>query len=254
MIEAILLGIVQGLTEWLPVSSSGHLVIVQELLGVSVPLGFDVALHTGTIIAVIVFFWNDIKSLSYAALKLDFKSKNGRIIPYIIYGTLPIAVVGILFRDLIAGMFTDLTVVGAALLTTGAFLYLTKYSKSTKNLSGKSSFIVGLSQAVALVPGISRSGFTISTGRILGIDRETVFRFSFLLAIPAVIGATVLEVGSADFSSVGIAHTLVGTAIAAIVGYLSLKFLHRMLRKGRLHAFAYYCWAIAVVILAISLA
>ena len=245
MLEAIFLGLVQGLTEWLPISSSGHLVIVQQLLEIDVPLSFDVMLHFGTLLAVFVFFWKDILKILKSLFKLDFKSQDGKLGLYIIVGNVPIAVAGYFFHDVFEALFSNLTVVAVALIVTGILLFLTKYSRGRRKLNVFDCILVGIAQAFALIPGISRSGSTISTGLFRGLDKESVFKFSFLLAVPAVIGGNLLELNQG--LEVGL-EMVVGTLIAAIVGYLSLKFLFRTLQKGKFYWFSVYCWVVGVVL------
>ena len=245
LFEAIFLGLVQGLTEWLPISSSGHLVIVQQLLGMEVPLFFDVLLHFGTIIAVLALFWKDILKILKSLFNLDFKSQDGKLGLYIIVGNVPIALTGYFFHDLFEVLFSNLFVVGIALIITGILLFLTKYSRGRRKLNVFDSLFVGIAQAFALIPGLSRSGLTISTGLFRGLDKESVFKFSFLLAVPAVIGANLLELNVLELEL----EMVVGALIAAVVGYLSLKFLFRTLQKGKFYWFSVYCWVVGVVLL-----
>lgn len=247
LLEAIFLGLVQGLTEWLPISSSGHLVIVQQLLGMEVPLFFDVLLHFGTILAVFAFFWKDILKILKSLFKLDFKSQDGRLGLYIIVGNVPVALTGYYLHDVFESFFSNLFVVALALIITGILLFLTKYTRGRRKLNFYDSLVVGIAQAFSLVPGLSRSGSTISTGLFRGLDRESVFKFSFLLAVPAVIGGNLLELNQ-GLGEVGL-EMVVGTVIAAIMGYLSLKFLFRTLKKGKFYWFSVYCWVVGVVLL-----
>ena len=248
-IEAILLGLIQGLTEWLPISSSGHLMIIQQSLGLQVSLLFDILLHAGTLFALIVFFRKDISKFFIAAIKLDFKSREGKQIPYIIFGSLPIAVVGFLLHDIITSMFNSLFIVGLSLVCTGTLLYMTKHANSNTQLNFTNSFIVGIAQAAALVPGISRSGITISIGRLLGVNSESIFNFSFYLAIPSIIGANLYELLNIVNFQYEIYYVIIGTGVAAMVGYSSLRLLHGLLKKEKLYIFAYYCWAVGVITL-----
>lgn len=252
LLEAVLLGIVQGLTEWFPISSSGHLVIVQQLFGVPVPLLFDVMLHCGTLLAVFAFFWEDIFKILSAALRMDFKSDDAKLGLLILLATFPISLVGFFLYDLIAPLFNSLFAVGAALVATGCMLYATKFFRNGQELNPKNALFIGISQAVSLVPGISRSGITISSAVFRGIDRQQAFTFSFLLAIPVIIGANAFELYRAaaeDFSAINL-EMLFGTVIAAIVGYFSLMFLRDILKRNKLHFFAYYCWILGTSVLA----
>lgn len=249
--EVLFLGIVQGLTEWLPISSSGHLVIAQQLLGIRVPLLFDIMLHVGTLFAVFAFFWKDILEIVSSVLKLDFKSDKGRIALFIIVATVPIVLAGPLFYGMILNLFGNLFAVGIALMVTGAILYSTRYSQAKQGteLDLRNAFLIGLSQALSLVPGISRSGITISLALSKGIDKRQAFTFSFLLAIPAVIGAAVFELyRTTGFDTAINLEMFAGTAAAAIVGYFSLKFLRGLLEKKKLYLFAYYCWVVGAAV------
>ncbi|MEE9585682.1 MAG: undecaprenyl-diphosphate phosphatase [Nitrososphaerales archaeon] len=249
LLEAVLLGLVQGLTEWLPVSSSGHLVMVQEFLGIEVPLFFDILLHLGTITVIFVFFRRDIFQILKAFFRRDFKSDEGRLGVYIVVGNIPIAFFGYFFYDTLASFFTNLLVVGVALLVTGSLLFLSRYGGSTRRLSVSESLIVGVAQAVAVIPGISRSGFTIGTGLLRGVTREEAFRFSFLLAAPAVLGAALFDASNLAFYEVDAASMAVGFTVAMVVGYLSLRLLSRVVVTGRFHLFSYYCWAAGLLTL-----
>lgn len=247
--EAVLLGLVQGLTEWLPVSSSGHLVIVQELLGIEVPLSFDVMLHFGTLLAVFVVFWKDILKILKSLFKLDFKSQDGKLGLYIIVGNIPIALFGYFFYNVFESLFSNLLIVGLALIFTGVLLFLTKFTHGKRKLNVHDAILIGLTQTVALIPGISRSGSTISVGLFKGLDKESVFKFSFLLAIPAVLGANLLELNNLVLGEVEFLPMIVGTVMAAVVGYLSLKFLFRSLQEGRFYLFSIYCWILGIILL-----
>ena len=247
LLQAIFLGLVQGLTEWLPISSSGHLVIVQQFLGMEVPLFFDVLLHFGTILAVLAFFWKDILKILKSLFNLDFKSQDGKLGLYIIVGNIPVALAGYFLYDVIESFFSNLFVVAVALIITGILLFLTKYTKGRRKLNFYDSLVVGIAQAFSLIPGLSRSGSTISTGLFRGLDRESVFKFSFLLAVPAVVGANLLELKNLVWE--GDLFVFVGMVVAFVVGYFSLKFLFRMLKKGNFYWFCVYCWVVGVVLL-----
>lgn len=254
LIEALLLGIVQGLTEWLPISSSGHLVIIQEFMQIEVPLFFDIILHLGTFTVILIYFRHDIFQILKAIFKLDFKSDYGRLGLFIILGNIPIALTGLIFYDAITSFFKNPMLVGFALLATGTLLYLSKYGNSNKKLNTSESLIVGLAQAIAIIPGISRSGFTISVGLLRGISQEEIFRFSFLLAAPAILGATLFDYRNLSLMEVDISAIIVGFSAALVVGYFSLRLLSRLVKTGRFHLFAYYCWIIGLILLIITFA
>ena len=249
--HAILLGAVQGLTEFLPVSSSGHLVIFQHILGVQEsPLTFDIMLHMGTLLAVFVAFWDDIINI----LKKPFT----RLTYLIVVGCIPAAIAGYLVAPFIEKAFESLLVVGLGLIFTGfALRFSEKWSrekiglKDIPNTSYKDALFIGLLQAVAIVPGISRSGSTIAAGLFAGMERELAARFSFLLSIPVILGAGIFELSDVSSSawSQNLVPYTVGTLVAALFGYLAIKIVMRLVRHGRLSVFSYYCWAVALVTL-----
>ncbi|RZN37733.1 MAG: undecaprenyl-diphosphate phosphatase [Methanophagales archaeon ANME-1-THS] len=251
-VQAIVLGIVQGLTEWLPISSSGHLVIIQELCGIQVPLLFDIMLHFGTLLAVFAMFWKDLLKIVASIIHLDFGSEYGTLALFLVVGSIPVALVGALFHDFFKSLFRNLTAVGVALLITSVVLYSSKFHSESKTLNYKESFLVGIAQAIAIMPGISRSGFTIATGLLRGIDRREIFRFSFLLSIPAIIGANLFELATAPLAGFDLIGMIAGTLTAAVVGYLSLKLLLRLVVNRKFYLFSFYCLALGLLILVIS--
>ncbi|MBW2992838.1 undecaprenyl-diphosphate phosphatase, partial [Candidatus Woesearchaeota archaeon] len=240
IVQALILGIVQGITEWLPVSSSGHLVLVQEYFGLSVPVAFDVMLHAATLLVVFVIFWKDIIAILKSLLKLKW-DENTKLLVFIIIASIPIALIGYLFHDFFVSLFSNVIAVGIALLCTGTFLYFTKIPKHNKQLNWWKAVIVGIAQAIAIIPGISRSGSTISAGLYMNIDRKKIARFSFLLSIPAIIGASIFEFKNLVF--VDTSSIVVGSIASFIVGYISLKWLLKIIHRGKFHNFSYYCWS-----------
>jgi undecaprenyl-diphosphatase len=256
LLEILILAIVQGVTEWLPISSSGHLVIVQECLGLDLPVLFDVVLHLGSLLVVLVVFWKDVFRVLKAVARLDFKSQDGKLGSYIIVGSIATAAVGFVFRGVFESFFHSLYAVGVAFIVTGCFyslLYAHRRNiQQRKPLSAVSAFVIGVAQGVALIPGVSRSGSTITTGLLLKVEKEEALRFSFLLFIPAVIGAAVLSVMDSDAPLVAAADPfslLVGVVLTVAVGYVSFKLLLRVVRKGKLYLFAFYCWAVGSAVL-----
>ena len=260
-LQALALGIVQGLTEFLPVSSSGHLVLLQNLFGLHEPeLLFDVCLHMGTLAAVCVVFRRDIASIVGALLKLPgrLKSPGGfasrfaedgdvRMAVLIVVGSVPTAVLGLLFHRVVDRLFGAVWIVGAMLLVTGTFLWLTRGRRGPGRPIGRmglvDALIIGVVQGLAIVPGISRSGSTISAALFLGLDRDLAGRFSFLLSIPAILGALVLNIDpSSTQTALSTGVILSGTIAAGMVGYAALRILLRMVRSGHLYRFAPYCW------------
>lgn len=253
LIQAVVWGVIQGVAEWLPVSSSGHLVIFQQLFGLEVPVFFDVLLHLGTLGVICVVFWKDILGIIKAVFRMDFKSEYGRLFIFILLGSIPTALIGIIFHGLLVSFFSNLLVVGVALIVTGAILFFCERRESKKGLDAKDSLLIGLAQGMAIVPGISRSGSTIGIGLLRGINREKLIRFSFLLSIPAVVGAGLFEVGNVAWSAVEWIPVLVGVITSGVVGYFSLKLLIRFVKEKRLRWFSWYCWAVGLglIILAI---
>jgi len=269
ILEAIILGTIQGLTEWLPISSSGHLVLAQEWMGLSVPVAFDVMLHLSTALVIILMFRSDVKSIisSVFSPKPGGKKNNNNNYwrralndPYatmgwwIIIGSIPIAVLGLLFYNTFESFFSSVFIVGIALVGTAIVLFVSgsRYkTTSRKKMNALDAYSVGFAQALALIPGFSRSGFTISAGIMRGIERETAAKFSILLAVPAIIGAAVFEMPimfSNGTGDIGPLALLAGTVTAFIVGYIAIKLLLLIVKKAGLHYFAFYCFALVIII------
>jgi undecaprenyl-diphosphatase len=267
-VEAVLLGIVQGLTEFLPISSSGHLVLLQQLLGFKEPeLLFDICLHFGTLIAVCAVFFKDIRSIVSTLWHLPalIQSAGGfkplyaanpdiRMVALIVCGSLPTAVLGLLFHEIADRLFASVAIVGFMLLVTGTLLWFTRRSKVTgrplKRVTLKDALLIGLTQGLAILPGISRSGSTISIALFLGIDREVAGRYSFLLSLPAIMGALALGFDASQTAAPMPIDVILPGAFAAFgVGYLALKLLLQLVRRGQLFRFAPYCWVVGVVAL-----
>ncbi len=245
----VILGIVQGITEWLPISSSGHLVILQELFRVDVGLLFDLVLHLGTLLAVIIYFRKEIYNIILSVVRFDFKSDGGRLFLFILIGSVPAGVVGFLFNDFVEKLFSSLFVVGIALIITGIFLFVCERWSKERKLNFFDSVLIGIAQAVAIIPGISRSGSTIGTGMLLGVKKEDAAKFSFLLSIPAILGGNIYEFLKGGAGSFEIAPLLIGFLTAFVFGYLSLGFLMRLIRQKKFHYFSYYCIALGLVVL-----
>jgi undecaprenyl-diphosphatase len=239
----VLLGIVQGLTEFLPVSSSAHLIIFQKLLNLSGnELTLSLILHLGTSFALLIFFFKDILKM----LK-DFKMLLLIIIVTIITG-----IIGLSGKDFFESLFSSTVPAAFALIITGIILILTKkfIYKGRQELNIKDAFILGISQGIAVIPGISRSGITISSLLFRGIEKETAFKFSFLASIPAVFGAAILEAKEINLASpLNIKNLVIGFAVSLLTGILSLWILRLVLKKAKLHYFGYYCIIVAVITL-----
>jgi len=249
-LHAILLGIVQGITEWLPISSSGHLVIFQHFFNITQPVIFDLFLHLGSLIVILIVFRKDIQLLIKGILRRN--PNYIRFLIYLVIASIPIALVGYFLNDLIKSIFVDIKTVAFSLLITAFFLFMSKYPiKKTNNLNFLNSFIIGISQAIAILPGASRSGLTISTGLIQGVKKRETVRFAFLMFIPAIIGATLFELRNIS-QITNIPILLIGTLAAIISGILSLKLLLFVIKKNKLRYFSYYCLALAVFLLIIA--
>ncbi len=263
---AAVLGLIQGLTEFLPVSSSGHLVLCQNLFGLKEPeIFFDVSLHVGTLVAICVFFFKDLREIATTLFSVSTWSVREdslweslcqkpemRLLGLILVGTVPTAFLGLLFRPMAAKVFSSVQIVGIMLLVTGLLLWLTRGLKregrNAARLTVWDALFIGIIQGVAILPGISRSGATIAMGLFRGLSRETSARYSFLLSIPAIIGAMALELGEAlvsGFPPAGV--VLLGAFIAAAAGYGALRVLIHLVKKGNLHVFAPYCWLLGVL-------
>ncbi len=258
--QAIILGVIQGLTEFLPVSSSGHLVIFQYLFGLTEPaLSFDISVHIGTLMAVAVVFRKDILALIVSGihfLKSFFKKDaikdklkddpDLKLLFFIIIGSVPTAIIGLLFHKIADQLFSSTTLVGIMLILTGTILWFAgrtrQNSDSTTELTTTKALIIGVVQGLAVIPGISRSGSTIAAGLFIGLSRESSARYSFLLSMPAILGAAVLSfAGLPAVSTISYTVTFIGSFTSFIVGYFALRVLLYFVKKGRLHIFAPYC-------------
>ena len=252
LIETIILGIIQGLTEWLPISSTGHLKLAEHFLGLKVPILFDITLHLGTLIVILIYFKKEVKKIVSALLRFDFKTEHGKFIPLIIVGTIPTALIGLIFSTIIEDVFQNPIPIASAFILCGVILYSTKAGKEkTENISYSEALMIGVAQGIALIPGISRSGTTIAVALLLGIRREKAFNFSFLLSIPAVLGAFGLQAyrswNALTAAGVSWIEVFVGIIVAMVVGYFALKLLWKILVIQKLHFFAFCCWFIALL-------
>jgi len=243
--QAIFLAIIQGLTEFLPISSSGHLVIFQKLFGLNPPVLFDILVHVGTLGAIIAYFLKPLSKISKHTLLL------------VVIGTIPAVVVGLFLQTYITQIFDSLKLVGVALLMTAGLLLVSKrfklLNRRFKYLKWQDALFVGIFQALAILPGVSRSGSTIVAGLARKLDRETAFRFSFYLAIPAILGALALQIpdlidGQVNYLSQGI----LGMIIAGAVGYEALKILEKTLLGAKFWLFGIYCLVLGKIILLFS--
>ena len=272
LLSSILLGVIQGVAEFLPISSSGHLAIAEHLLGMSgasdIPEFFDVLLHLGTLVAVFVAYWDDVRDMVvefFCGVRDLARGSTPtpvpparRMILLIIVGTLPLLIV-LPIKDLVEGLADNMYFVAAALLVTGCLLFASdrvrKGRKTEKSATMVDVLLVGVAQAVATCPGISRSGTTITAGCFRGFDRKFAVRFSFLLSIPAILGANILSLKDAVEAGIIWADVpvyLVGVVVSAVVGYACIRLLKMIADRGKFGAFAYYCWAVGVLTLILT--
>lgn len=256
-IKAIVLGVIQGFTEFLPISSSGHLVIGSQLLNFQEQgVVFDVFLHLGTLLSVILVFRKELMAMVAAPFQLlnGGGSEQSRLYfmwdIYVVVATIPAVIVGLFLKDRIEGLFTNLSLVYMMLLVTAAIMIATKYlQERASQLNIPRSFIIGCAQACAIMPGLSRSGSTIFAGMALGVNREVAARFSFIMSIPAILGAVVLQAPELIHSPPGgdaLINLGAGTAMSALSGYFAIVLLLDIVRKNRLQYFGYYCLAVAL--------
>ncbi len=268
ILEALVLGLVQGLTEFLPISSSGHLVLGKRLLGVETGGAMiEVFLHFGTLLAILLVFRVRIGRIILSLFRgrmlltpgkgVRFTDPNLRLLLLILLGSIPAGVLGFFLRREIGALFDSTLFASSALIFTGGVLFSTRFSVlRNRDLKVRDALIVGFAQAIALLPGVSRSGATIGSGLLLGVERERAVEYSFLLAIPAILTATVLELGETVWHQGQRGDSLpivLGTFSAFVFGYLALRLLLRVVRRGRMSIFSYYCWVVGGLGLALSL-
>lgn len=253
-LQAILLGIVQGITEFLPVSSSGHLQIAKALLGVEIEenLTFDVTLHAATVLSTIVVLWNEVWRLLKGLFSRRFTPEQAYVLKLAV-SMIPIGIVGFCFKDRIDAMLDApwiLALVGAMLLLTAALLAFAYYARprEKERISYRDAFIIGIAQAIAVLPGLSRSGSTIATGLLLGNKKEAVAQFSFLMVLAPILGETLLELASGELTAgIGSAQLAAGFLAAFATGCAACKFMIEMVKRGKLIWFALYCAAAGIL-------
>ena len=271
-LQHIILGLIQGLTEFLPVSSSGHLVLFEKVLHMEAPSGYllESLLHIGTLVAVFIVFWKDIAAILREIVlfiprlirKESVKTPDGRMIVLILVTLIPLFICAIFDVQDYLGLLKDYPIlVGIALLITGCVLLASdgvrQGKKDVKTATVVDAIAVGLAQVAALTPGLSRSGTTITAGLFRGFDRKFAFKFSFLMGIPAIVGATALELktalsadagaGAMDFTLPALLPIFVGMIVAAVSGYFAIRFLQYIMKKNKFSYFAYYCFGIGLI-------
>jgi len=268
--EAFLLGIIQGLTEFLPISSTGHLTVAGKLFGLISPdqperwTAFIAVIQMGTLFAIIIYFWNDLWQILIDFFKENIihpkkfanQNSNSKLGWLIILGSIPVAVIGLGFKDIIEGSLTkNLYVIAGSLILLALVLALAekvgKFTKDIKDLGWKDALIIGIGQSFALIPGSSRSGTTITAGMFVGLKRDTAAKFSFLLSVPAIFGSGLLEFFESlkYIDSGGMLNLIVATIAAAVSGYLTIAFLLNYLKKNSTHIFIYYRIALGIAII-----
>ena len=261
-LQALILGIIQGLTEYLPVSSSGHLGIGNALLGVEIEenLTFDVMLHVATVLSTLVVLWSEIDWIMRGLFKFKMNAETKYALN-IVVSMIPVGIVGVLFKDKIEAFFTgNLLLVGCCLLVTAALLTFTYFARPRQkdHISWIDALIIGIAQAIAVLPGISRSGSTIATGLLLGNKKERLAQFSFLMVIPPILGQALLSCmkfvkGDETFGGVGAIPMLVGFVAAFISGCFACKWMINIVKKGKLVYFGIYCAIVGIIAVAYSI-
>jgi undecaprenyl-diphosphatase len=264
--QAVILGILQGLTEFLPVSSSGHLVLGQIFFGITESsLAFNISVHMGTLGAVVLVYFADIRAMVVSVLSCMAKlvkrqpvsvgsDDHLKLALFILAGSVPTAFIGMGLKNFEEVLFTSGLLVGAMLLVTGTILWVSRgfyrAEKTGRPLDLKRALIIGVSQGLAVIPGISRAGTTIACGMFCGIDRHTAAKFSFLLSIPAILGAQLLSILESFDQGVQIdAAVIYGTLVAFVSGLIALKLLIKLVHAGKFHLFAPYCWLAGILVL-----
>ncbi len=256
---ALLLGVVQGVTEFLPISSSGHLRLMSAAFGIeNAQTLFDVCVHAGTLAAVVAYYRERVIGMIRALFRPSWDNPDFRLGVFVVVGTIPAAVIGIGLGDQLEANLASVSTVGVFLILNGGILMLSKGApaegRGVHELTFRDAILIGCAQCVALLRGVSRSGSTIVAAMKLGISREAAATFSFLLSIPAIGGALVLEVGAAvRQGGVDAAPLLIGTASAAVSGYLALVLLVQLVKKGHLHRFAWYCFGLGGLVVLLTL-
>jgi len=261
--DSVILGALQGVTEFLPISSSGHLVLAESVLGLEVDAlkSFDVAVHMGTLVSILVYFWEDVLELIKAFFRIVSlgmkKNEYEKLVGFIILGTIPAVIAGLFLGDKIDEIFRDVRMVGVSMMATAILFLIAEYVNKNTVKSGVNfvkSFVIGLFQAVALIPGISRSGSTISAGLLQKMKREDAARFSFLLGIPAIAGAGVLTfmgdsaVAGVTSAEAGLICLIIGFLFSAFVGLAAIYFLMKFLKNHSLKIFSLYLLVVGAVV------
>ena len=260
LLITIILGVIQGLSEWLPISSTAHLRVAEHFFGFQATPLFNVFLHLGTLGVVIFYFRREIKIILKTLFHWDFHSEQGRFILLIIVASIPTGIIGILYNKFIADFYQTLLIIGITFLIGATLLAVSKYGKESQNpISYRKALVIGAAQGFASFPGLSRSGSTISSGLLLGVKRELIFRFSFLLSIPAIIGDLGVEayLQGGTLVSEGVSIDLFNLVIALMFtmasGYLAITLVKKLVLSNRFHYFAAYTFALGVILITLAL-
>jgi len=261
LIEALVLGILQGLTEFLPVSSSGHLELGGALFNLKDPeafFTFNIMVHGATFASVVVVFFDDIKSLFLNFFKFQWNPET-RFVLLLLASAVPVAIVGLMFEKEVEGLFGGhIVLVGCMLLITATLLFLTRFfKKNDKDITLGKALVIGLAQTAAILPGISRSGATISTALILGVDRHKAIKFSFLMVLIPVFGANFIKIlkmpGEFSASSLGLVPLAIGVLAAFVAGLVACKWMLNIVRKGNIAYFSFYCLLVGLLAIIVGM-
>ncbi len=259
LFTTIILGLIQGLAEWLPISSTAHLRIAEHFLGFSATPLFNVFLHAGTLSVVVFYFRHDIKMVLTALVQRDFHSEYGRFIPLIIIATIPTGIIGLIYNKFLADNYQTFLIMGVTFIIGAVLLFSSRFGKVNQTqISYKQALVMGAAQGAASFPGLSRSGATISTGLLGGVKREMVFKFSVMLSIPAILGDLVVEAYLQRGTLVqGIGVTpvdlIIGLVVTVIAGYFSILLVKRLVLTKRFYYFAFYTFALGLLLITLSI-
>ena len=246
------------MAEWLPISSTAHLRIIELFLGLAASPLFNITLHLGTLVVVVLYFWRDVKKILSALVHLDFKSEHGQLIPLMVVATVPTAVIGLLYVEFLEDALQTIMAIGVTFLVGATIVYVSKNGKENKDaITFKMAFVMCVAQGLAIFPGLSRSGVTISSALLLGLKREKAFKFSFLLSIPAILGDLIVEVfkqqGQLVTQGIGSTELLAGASAAMIAGYLAIKLVSKIVASEKFHYFTFYTWLLGATLIILTL-
>ncbi|MCW3996220.1 MAG: undecaprenyl-diphosphate phosphatase [Candidatus Bathyarchaeota archaeon] len=258
LLQSVVLGFIQGVTEWLPISSTGHLRLAEHFFNLTVPSLFDVTLHVGTLLVILIYFRGTIKNVLYALWRRNFQSEDGKLIVPIIVGSIPTAVIAVLFGNQLDAYFNSLLFLGVGFIVSAVVLFASKFGVEHKgSVSMPAALLIGTMQGISIIPSISRSGFTIAVALLVGVKKEVAYKYSFLLSVPAVIGALGLTLYQEQnaFSLAGISGFDVAAAllVTVAVSFLALRVLWKTLAAKKFYLFFIYCLIIGLALVVLSL-